>query len=91
MDFKVVGQDFNGLTFKRSIIGNTLFFIEFVDSNDEKIGFDVYGGKSKNKVSVFEKGTLYLNSSTILEISRTRRLENQNYSYTLISFSCIVY
>ncbi|KAF8365622.1 lmd-5 [Pristionchus pacificus] len=55
-EFKPVGREYNGLTFRSSVWGNTLFFIEFVDANNEKLGFDVYGGKSKNRAS---KGNFY--------------------------------
>ncbi|GMT11959.1 hypothetical protein PFISCL1PPCAC_3256 [Pristionchus fissidentatus] len=55
-EFKPVGREYNGLTFKPNIWGSTLFFIEFIDENGEKLGFDVYGGKSNNRAS---KGNFY--------------------------------
>ncbi|CAI5444876.1 unnamed protein product [Caenorhabditis angaria] len=38
-------EDRNGFSFKPHM--RTLFVCEFLDSNGQKIGFDVYGGKSK--------------------------------------------
>ncbi|ULT91656.1 hypothetical protein L3Y34_009352 [Caenorhabditis briggsae] len=42
-----------GFSFKPHIFGRTVFTCEFVDRNldylDDKLGFDVYGGKSKNQ------------------------------------------
>uniref|UniRef100_A0A1I7V2B2 LysM domain-containing protein n=1 Tax=Caenorhabditis tropicalis TaxID=1561998 RepID=A0A1I7V2B2_9PELO len=37
-----------GFAFQPHIFGRTLFVCEFVDKNGQKLGFDVYGGKSKN-------------------------------------------
>ena len=49
MPFKLAYKEFNGLTFGPK--WNTVFTIEFLDVNDQKIGFDVYGGKSDNQAS----------------------------------------
>ncbi|CAO4376583.1 unnamed protein product [Caenorhabditis nigoni] len=38
-----------GFAFQPHAFGRTLFVCEFVDKSGQKIGFDVYGGKSKNR------------------------------------------
>ncbi|KAF1752399.1 hypothetical protein GCK72_018954 [Caenorhabditis remanei] len=38
-----------GFAFQPHVFGKTLFVCEFVDKNGQKLGFDVYGGKSKNR------------------------------------------
>ncbi|ULT91658.1 hypothetical protein L3Y34_009354 [Caenorhabditis briggsae] len=51
-DFELMEQE-RGFSFKPHIFGRTVFTCEFVDRNldylDDKLGFDVYGGKSKNQ------------------------------------------